>query len=448
MYDLQPPLMTDREPTHLMEFFLIPVQIFENDNLTLTEMFLFSLIKMLDGKDHCFASNDYLANIMGVRSQKITEAISKFIKLGLVQEVSFDGRIRVIKINPEWEKNNRNLLLQFNERLKNFKKKTRSPQLDKPASSDDSGTPQMEHVDRSSRGREYNKIIRKNPLLSEEGTAPDAVGLQNKEKPKVDRTLLKQELPPVILPKPVAAGSVIGELIQYWEMLGLRKSMVGAKAYEDNVKALRRALRGTFFKDTHFESDYFGRKFTPEEIKLVMKRFSLAALDPDYSPALEYKKKMRGHSIASFLFTDMGTNGDQSQFIRFLKSSPEKASQSGKIKKVSAKYQDIINPLAEAYKEFYLRKVRKGMAIKVSAQDENNFLDGAVKLYNFIADNQTRLYSISDDLEIAKLACEAIWDWAKGDPAQVTSAKFKSDHTYSVLLPGKLVKAGIVDDAE
>jgi hypothetical protein len=55
----------------------------------------------------CYASNAYFAQKMKLKEDTISKMITNFKRLGLVEEVSFDGRLRVIRACKEnWFKNN------------------------------------------------------------------------------------------------------------------------------------------------------------------------------------------------------------------------------------------------------------------------------------------------------------------------------------------------------
>lgn len=51
----------------------------------------------------CYASNEYLCEFFGLKDRRLREIIYKLRDLGWIQEVSFDGRNRVIKavVPPE-----------------------------------------------------------------------------------------------------------------------------------------------------------------------------------------------------------------------------------------------------------------------------------------------------------------------------------------------------------
>tara|TARA_R110000787_G_scaffold5324_1_gene19482 strand:- start:1020 stop:2054 length:1035 start_codon:yes stop_codon:yes gene_type:complete len=76
----------------------IPKNVYLNNKLSWLEKILLVEIESLDNERGCFASNDYFADFLGVTKTTISTSISKLKRLGFVEQVSFDGRTRVIKV--------------------------------------------------------------------------------------------------------------------------------------------------------------------------------------------------------------------------------------------------------------------------------------------------------------------------------------------------------------
>lgn len=88
------------QPTPRFTGIFIPVEIMEIEGLTLFEERLLSIIDSLYCSDHggCFASNEYLAEKMkNVKPNTIAKALTKLRKMELIEDISFDGRKRVIR---------------------------------------------------------------------------------------------------------------------------------------------------------------------------------------------------------------------------------------------------------------------------------------------------------------------------------------------------------------
>tara|TARA_R110000823_G_scaffold4464_8_gene17319 strand:+ start:1352 stop:2497 length:1146 start_codon:yes stop_codon:yes gene_type:complete len=75
----------------------IPKEIYLNNNLSWTDKILVIEILSLDNERGCFASNDYFAEFLGVTKTTISTSISKLKELGFIEQISFDGRTRILK---------------------------------------------------------------------------------------------------------------------------------------------------------------------------------------------------------------------------------------------------------------------------------------------------------------------------------------------------------------
>ena len=97
----------------------IPGEVAFNEDLSFTERFVFWIVEGLDNEEtHCFASNEYIAGIMGVKESTIRNSISKLVKKGYLRRVSFDGRTRVIAVDKSYKKKYEHLVEKFRRGLK------------------------------------------------------------------------------------------------------------------------------------------------------------------------------------------------------------------------------------------------------------------------------------------------------------------------------------------
>ena len=79
----------------------IPADIVEDERLTMLEKWLYGEIEAFNrGNDKrgCFASNSFFAKQLGVKENTVSKAISHLKELGLIEQVAFDGRQRILKI--------------------------------------------------------------------------------------------------------------------------------------------------------------------------------------------------------------------------------------------------------------------------------------------------------------------------------------------------------------
>lgn len=76
----------------------IPKEIWLNEELTLLEKIIFVEIDSLDNENHCTAGNEYFATFCNCSESKVSKAIKKLKELGMIEELSFDGRHRKLRV--------------------------------------------------------------------------------------------------------------------------------------------------------------------------------------------------------------------------------------------------------------------------------------------------------------------------------------------------------------
>lgn len=82
----------------------IPSFIWLSKEFTWTEKIIFIEIKSLTKKDgYCVASNQYLSKFCGCSERTLSQTISLYKNIGVIDIVSFDGRRRKIRINENYE---------------------------------------------------------------------------------------------------------------------------------------------------------------------------------------------------------------------------------------------------------------------------------------------------------------------------------------------------------
>ncbi|MCG6146501.1 helix-turn-helix domain-containing protein [Leptospira bandrabouensis] len=84
----------------------------EKLNLSHSQTKLLAEIVSLHEKEGCFASNKYLSEILGLKTDTISRLISDLKKKGLIIQTGFDGRRRYLK--PIYPKANDNTVLEKN----------------------------------------------------------------------------------------------------------------------------------------------------------------------------------------------------------------------------------------------------------------------------------------------------------------------------------------------
>jgi DNA-binding MarR family transcriptional regulator len=75
----------------------IPREYLFSKNLSYPEKLLMAFIRMLDQENHCYASNRYLGELLGVSERTIANMIVTLKKKNLIKQVSWNGTRRVLK---------------------------------------------------------------------------------------------------------------------------------------------------------------------------------------------------------------------------------------------------------------------------------------------------------------------------------------------------------------
>lgn len=118
--------------------------------------------------------------------------------------------------------------------------------------------------------------------------------------------------------KEYKAPPTVEDIINHWNSLDLVTHRNTSKVYRAAIKVIKKLLRGHFFNDKKgYEAKYGERKFTPDEIKLAMSRFSesVSGNSKRYAP-----RKKQG--MDKFFFCPY-FRGSQSLFLLYLEDDPE-----------------------------------------------------------------------------------------------------------------------------
>ncbi len=272
-----------KENKFWLKYIVIPIEVLMNKNLTAAEMKLFGLIDVLDGKDGCFASNEYMALILNLSVTAISNGISKLKNQKYVRQKSFDGRIRVIKIDPDYKKTYSQSLTLLEGRLKaSFKEKNRELRIEKntlsslrkedkegnseiscrtsnsvnssPRSSLDTASKEvLATADSESFGKENNKTLAKADLLAKSS------------RPTRDDSILPRKKLPAKQLEYEHASDEARSLVEDWNEL------TTTPTHKKESKIVRRVL--------HMLDGKLLKEHTPKEIFRAMLDFSTMQKD-------------------------------------------------------------------------------------------------------------------------------------------------------------------------
>ena len=96
----------------------IPGEVAFNTKLSYLDGIVFWIIKCLDGEEHCYATNNYIAHFLKITSQSVSNSISKLKSFGYIKDVSIKKENRILKIDNSYIKKYNYLIDEFNEPYK------------------------------------------------------------------------------------------------------------------------------------------------------------------------------------------------------------------------------------------------------------------------------------------------------------------------------------------
>jgi len=105
-----------------VNYVVIPGEVAFNPDLTYADMMVWWLIHLLDGKNNCFASNEYLAYKLKKTTQSISNSIARLKSLEYIDQISFNPKtgVRILKVNKDCFEKYSHLIHEFNSAPYNF----------------------------------------------------------------------------------------------------------------------------------------------------------------------------------------------------------------------------------------------------------------------------------------------------------------------------------------
>lgn len=448
-----------------IKYITVPIEVFGNETLDKTDMVIFSIIHLMDKNNHCWASNEYIANILNLSKTSVSVSISKLEKQKYIIRNISKGNRRVLRINPNFVKIHSSYSLQINERITTNPNK--EPQQNKDSQQENSETAlsqvkgrfnsslsaALTQVKDNNINRKEMKNLRtssskeeecKQFSLSESNCPLPSPRNSSRNSPhKLNRRILTkaaklrslsiikryQEVPI----KELRISPPVRELLEHWSELKLYLPKEHTKAFMDGVTKLKKLLSGTLF----------GQQFNIDEIKASMGRFSLAALDPDFEPSKPVYKKILSKMSPSDFIENLYSVGEKSYFLKYTKEEP-------------LPRRDIENLLADKYPtttkqlmNLYREKVLSNSRIKFNTKEENCFIRASQMLHKFYKDNASQInyLSIPTDSEKVQYLWEAlVADVGEGSTniRKITPGWFCSDTTFHHRYPAYLTQQGVL----
>lgn len=411
-----------------LKYIKMEPELFLNEKINKTDCLVFCLIELLDGKNHCYAGNSYIANFLNMTTTTVSMSIKRLKEEGYIEELGFDGRKRTLAIKLDYKSRHNQIISELNSRTEddlthntnteNKEVKNVSPYGETCA------VAQSSLHDKSLSGKRKKIPLQKSLPTSSPESVKESL---SKTPTSLSGHKSKKETQPLSIPKNVQ------EIFDYWIEMGLQHlPSIGTKNYNDCIQKTKGLLNGSVF-DT---------KFSMEQIKKSIMHFSLAALDREFEPVnLITKKRFSKTTIGDFIYNPFRTNGNSSLFKKYLDAPKENPT--GEI--IKDKHPQITNAL----KTFYRKEVVGGAKIHFTQKDENCFRSGAIQLKEFVQNNIKRFnpYVVPHESNLAEWLCEAIKADCREDMSIVSPAWFASGTTFNRRLPAYLYRQALIDDS-
>lgn len=378
-------------------------------NLNLTDIAVLNTITLLDNKDHCFASNGYLADVLEVSERTVSASINKLIEEGIISVVNFDGRKRTVKSNY------------------------RSVLQNRLEESCEAGSQESSSQHRESLPEIYTNIYvqeDKEKKIKENNCADESAhpfpSLFSSEKDK------KEVIKHCFIPKKLQP------IFDYWERKpnDLQKHKRNTKVLKESISRLESLMEGTLLPREDYP-EWHDHKFTEEEIKQSIDNFALAAHDHNYDPQNDsVKKYMRKMYIDRFLWNPDAKKWEKSLFIKYLK------------KPRCLNVEDTSPNLTKKIKRWYVANVLGGIEPEFSAEDMNCFKYASQRLSDFYKKHKHKFaLGMNDSLmDFVDDLCDAIRKDVDDNFTKVTPKWFCSDYTFNKRLPTYLYDQAAIRD--
>jgi DNA-binding transcriptional ArsR family regulator len=402
-------------------------QLFLNKKLNLSDCLVFGIIELYDGENHCYASNSHIAMILDTTTTTVSTSISKLKEEGYIEEVSFDGRKRVLRVKCNYKDTHTQTIMNLNRRFNeclNYNNKILKLKDDKVSSKEETKEKQVSPLSEDCRdSSSYKKVKVLNRRILTKAQQIKSAGVRQRCSITINQGV--RITPPV------------RDILEHWIGLGLYLPKETTKDYITGVEKIKRLLSGY----------QFNKKFTVDDIKIAISNFSLAALDNDFEPSnLVYKKILKKTSLSSFIENSF-SNGEKSMFLKYFSSPPE-------IKKSDEKLlQDSYPSLTKKIKDIYRAKVLSNSKIKFNIREENCFIKASQRIQEFFKENSIHLHLCSTLSDSEKV--QYLWNAILADIGEsvtsirkVTPGWFCSDATFHHRYPAYLTQQGILFSEE
>ena len=369
-----------------VKYIHIPIEVFANNKLDKNDLIIFALIDMMDGEKHCWASNQYFADITNISKVSVSTSISKLEEQKYIFRKLMNDNKRILSINPKFKE----LHFQYSKEINS--KIIENSSLNKVK------YPIKEKLNSSLNKVKDNNIYNSN-ILSKDNIRPSDEGqdhflIKRRNTSLKNISLIDKKDKTIISYSPTKESL---EIYSYWKGKGLKAYEEKYKGYVNDLQAIKKLLNGKCFNNNEF-TQYKNHKFTNKEITLSIGRFALFALNSDYLP--RDKKVWPKKTFKEFIYNSyQNIEGyGRSMFIYCLENNMKF------IKEKDIEVEDKYPIVTKAIKKKYTQVIMGSDSFEYSNIQENDFRKAAIFAQEFFKKNQGRLIGSYQELKPYKIA--------------------------------------------
>jgi DNA-binding Lrp family transcriptional regulator len=338
------PIIEEQEDNRIgLKYVKMEPELFLNDILNKIDCLVFCIVELHDNAEHCFASNKYMANILGVTTTTVSTSISRLKEEGYIEELSFNGRKRIIAVKADYKERHNLLIKSLNGRVKE--------PLKQNTNIEDKEEKQKETV-----SKETDSVLAHGHQVRQ---AIVEEKKRNRHTEETNDTFVNTKA-----------------IIDSWnDIPSLHTHKAGTKTYTNIVTNLEKLFKGTLFNTIPEYAKYKNYKFKRSEVMEAIRRFTLAATSADHLP--HDKKYLRRVGLGEFFYCEYKK---YSHFLFYHENEPALCSDKKNADILAKdKYPDITKKLIEWYSKF----VMKGNNGHYSVKETMDFVSASKQITEF-----------------------------------------------------------------
>jgi len=415
-------------------FVLIPGEVAFNPNLTRSDMFVFWMIFIFDtSKKHFFASNAYVAKKLNISEAQVTKSIARLKEEGYIKQISFDGRRRTIAIDSNYVVKHRQYIVNFNNdesfsKVDNEEDIKQDPAKKRTLHNTGSIDPAKKLMQTQPKNGVYNnKSIIKDSFSKEKENVSEETLLKDKSLFKEEESIIINKEEDINQDEFIICKQA-RDLISYWSDKGkplTNHKDNGTKTYEKIKRNLIEVLETYSVIKVKQSIDHYYNL-------LVNKSTILKPGITSYPISLNLFLKFDSYSLTQIKKFNPEFKV-KSWFKECLKTEKDLLDKYTVLKK--NKYPDMTEYLKDRFEEEF--KPKKSFTIN----DENNFIEAAKRINNFIDENNVPDKFVKAPWELIPYLFTTVRENNKNKT--ITPWNLSADWVYETQLPDYLERINV-----